>query len=70
MTMSLGADQVLEALNVYEKDLPSEYHYSLLKCFESAQRTTMQNLENSISKHFDSEIYILSLTMEKTLALK
>ena len=40
MTMSLGADQVLGALNVYEKDLPSEYHYSLLKCFESAQRTT------------------------------
>ena len=37
MTMSLGADQVLGALNAYEKDLPSEYHYSLLK---SAQRTT------------------------------
>ena len=40
MTLSVGAEQVLGALNAYEKDLPCEYHYSLFKCFESAQRTT------------------------------
>ena len=40
MAMSVGAEQVLGALNAYEKYLPHEYHYSLFKCFESAQRTT------------------------------
>ena len=36
----VGAEQVLGALNAYEKDLLCEYHYKLFKCFESAQRTT------------------------------
>ena len=30
----------------------------------------LQNLENSISRDFGSEIYILSLTMETIVALK
>ena len=41
-----------------------------LNVLNQLKEPLMQNLENSISKHFDSEIYILSLTMEKTLALK
>ena len=32
----VGAEQVLGAFNTYEKDLLREYHYRLLKCFESA----------------------------------
>ena len=33
---SVGAEEVLGAFNTYEKDLLREYHYRLLKCFESA----------------------------------
>ena len=44
MTMSVGAEQMLGALNAYEKDLPHEYHYRLFKCFESARRTTKAEL--------------------------
>ena len=40
MTMSVGAEQVLGALNAYAKDLPREYRYRLFNCFESAQTTT------------------------------
>ena len=36
----VGAEQVLEALNAYEKDLLCEYYHRFFKCFESAQRTT------------------------------
>ena len=35
---------MLGALNAYEKDSLREYHYRLLKCFESAQRTTDEEL--------------------------
>ena len=36
----VGAEQVLGALNAFEKDLIREYHHRVFKCFESAQRTT------------------------------
>ena len=69
---------MLGAFNTYEKDLLREYHYRLLKCFESAQRTTDAELcvllskrsENGISRDFGSEIYVLSSTMETFVALK
>ena len=32
----VGAEQVLEKFNTYEKDLLFEYLYKLLKCFKSA----------------------------------
>ena len=38
--VTVGAEQVLGALNAYDKDLLCEYHYSFFKYFESAQRTT------------------------------
>ena len=38
--VTVGAGQVLEPLNAYDKDLFCEYHYSFFKCFESARRTT------------------------------
>ena len=38
--MTVGSEQVLRALNAYEKDLFREYQQSFFKCFESAQRTT------------------------------
>ena len=41
---------MLGAFNTYEKDLLREYHYRLLKCFESAQRTTDAELCVLLSK--------------------
>ena len=41
---------MLGAFYVYEKDLLREYHYRLLKCFESAQRTTDAELCVLLSK--------------------
>ena len=41
---------MLGVLNAYEKDLLREYHYMLLKCFESAQRTTVAELCVLLSK--------------------
>ena len=41
---------MLRALNAYDKDLVREYHYSLFKCFESAQRTTNAELCVLLSK--------------------
>ena len=68
--MTVGAEQVLGALNAYEKDLLREYHYRLFNVLNQLKEPLMQNLENSISRDFVSEIYILSLTMETILALK
>ena len=61
---------MLEALNAYEKDLLLEYHCSLLNVLNHLKQPLMQNLENSISRDFCSESYILSLTMETIKALK
>ena len=44
------SEQVLGALNAYEKDLLRECHYRLLKCFESVQRTTNAELCVLLSK--------------------
>ena len=41
---------MLGALNAYVKDLLREYHYRLLKCFESTQRTTDAELYALLSK--------------------
>ena len=68
--MTVGAEQVLGALNAYEKDLLREYHCRLFNVLNQLKEPLMQNLENSISRDFGSEIYILSLTMETILALK
>ena len=38
--------------------------------FNLLKEPLMQDLKNSISRHFGSEIYILSLTMETAVALK
>ena len=46
----VGAEQVLDALNVYEKDLLCEYYRKFFKCFESAQRTTDAELCVLLSK--------------------
>ena len=58
----VGAEQVLGALNAYEKYLFREYYYRLSKSFETAQRTT------------DAEFYVLltkgRMTCSKILAQK
>ena len=41
-----------------------------LNALNQLEEPLKQNLENSISKDFGSEIYILSLTMETNVALK
>ena len=41
---------MLGVFYAYEKDLLREYHYRLLKCFESAQRTTDVELCVLLSK--------------------
>ena len=41
-----------------------------LNVLNQLEEPLKQNLENSISKDFGSEIYILSLTMETNVALK
>ena len=41
-----------------------------LNVLNQLKEPLMQNLENSISRDFGSEIYILSLTMETIVALK
>ena len=41
-----------------------------LNVLNQLKEPLMQNLENSISRDFGSEIYILSLTMEIIVALK
>ena len=46
----VGAEQVIGALNAYEKDSLREYHYRFLKYFESAQRTTDEELCVLLSK--------------------
>ena len=51
----VGAEQVLRALNAYDKDLLREYHYRLFKCFESAQRTTDAELCFLLSKKLKEE---------------
>ena len=43
---------------------------AFLNVLNQLKEPLMQNLENSISKDFDSEIYILSLTMETIVTLK
>ena len=48
--ISVEAEQVLGALNAYDKDLPREYHYRLFKWFEPAQRTTDAELCVLMSK--------------------
>ena len=61
-------EQVLEALNVDDKNLLSEYRYRLFKSLESAQRTSdaefcvLWSKEDGISRDFRSEIYIPSST--------
>ena len=49
------AEQVLGALNAYDKDLLCEYHYRLFKCFESDQRTTDAELCVPLSKRLQGE---------------
>ena len=46
----VGAEQVLGALNAYEKGILREYHYRLFKCLESSQRTTHAELGALLSK--------------------
>ena len=41
-----------------------------LNVLNQLKESLMQNLENSISRDFGSEIYILSMTMETVVALK
>ena len=53
--VSVGAEQVLGALNAYDKDLLCEYHYRLFKCFKSAQRTTDAELCVLMSKRGKEE---------------
>ena len=43
---------------------------AFLNVLNQLKELLMQNLENSISKDFDSNIYILFLTMETIVALK
>ena len=47
---NVGGEKKLGACNAYEKDLLREYHYRLLKYFESAQRTTDAELCVLLSK--------------------
>ena len=54
----VGAEQVLRALNAYDKDLLREYHYRLFKCFESAQRTTDAELCFLLGKGLKEEWHI------------
>ena len=56
---------MLGAFYAYEKDLLREYHYRLLKCFESAQRTTDAELcvflskkENGLSREILDQKFI------------
>ena len=47
---NVGAEQMPRTLNAYQKDLLSEYHNRLFKCFESAQRTNDAELYVFLSK--------------------
>ena len=61
-------EQVLEALNVDDKNLLSEYRYRFFKSLESAQRTSdtefcvLLSKEDGISRDFRLEIHIQSST--------
>ena len=61
---------MLGALHAYEKDLLREYHYSFMNVLNQLKQPLMPNLENSISRYFGSEVYILSLTIETIATLK